>query len=54
MTIMVRFESHVDMANHCTFRVHAFADLFCSIESEADILELIETTEWNTMPHIVL
>lgn len=51
---MVRFESDVDMANHCTFRVHAFADLFCSVGSEADILELIETPEWNIMNHIVL
>lgn len=51
---MVQFEMNVDMADHCTFGVHAIADLFCKIESEAEIFELIETTEWQTLPHIIL
>jgi UDP-N-acetylenolpyruvoylglucosamine reductase len=51
---MISFQQNVDMANYCTFRVHAIADLWVSIESETDLLELLKTPEWEKYPHILL
>lgn len=51
---MISFQQKVDMANYCTFRVHAIADLWVSIESETDLLELLKTPEWEKYPHILL
>lgn len=51
---MVEFVTSVDMADHCTFGVHAKADLLVHIRSEQDLLDLTKTPEWEKYPHILL
>jgi UDP-N-acetylenolpyruvoylglucosamine reductase len=51
---MVKFLTSVDMADHCTFGVHAIADFLVTISSEEELLELTQTLEWEKYPHILL
>lgn len=51
---MVNFLTSVDMADHCTFGVHAVADFLVTISSEEELVELTQTPEWEKYPHILL
>lgn len=51
---MVKFLTSVDMADHCTFGVHAVADFLVNISSEEELVELTQTPEWEKYPHILL
>jgi UDP-N-acetylmuramate dehydrogenase len=51
---MIKIEENVSLRGYNTFGIDAKAQYFCSINSEDQLLELLETQEYKNMPHLIL
>jgi UDP-N-acetylmuramate dehydrogenase len=51
---MIKIEEHVSLRAYNTFGIEAKARYFCTISSEDQLIELLNTPEYKNQPHLLL